>query len=107
MSTVGPTAFDDVDDNEGFTARILPPTKLDFKGYRRGKVPDLDKDSARVDGVRFADTDHGDCFVFDLSAQDTPAGSDLPVFWYDHEQNVMEPYAPNFAACIKRFARGG
>ena len=107
MSTVGPTSFDDVDGNEGFTARILPPAKLDFKGYRRGRVKDLDEESARVDGVKFADTDHGDCFVFDVSADRPPAAGDVPVYWYDHEQNVMESYAANFAACIKRFAQRG
>jgi hypothetical protein len=49
----------------------------------------------------FASTDFGDCLVFDVSAK----GGDYPVFWYDHEGNTMEPFAPNFAECIKRFAQ--
>jgi hypothetical protein len=49
----------------------------------------------------FADTDHGDCFVFDVSVK----GGDYPVFWYDHESSSMEPFAENFAECIKRFAK--
>jgi len=32
--------------------------------------------------------------------------ADYPVFRYDHEQNVMEPYAPIFAACVQRFVTG-
>ena len=99
--TVGSMDFEDVMENEGFTARILPPEKLDFTGYRRGQVPDLDEEQSQIDGVMFAETEHGDVFVFDVSAKD----SDYPVFWYDHEQNSLEPFAPNFAECIKRFSQ--
>jgi len=122
ITAVGPRSFDDVDGNEGFTARVLPPGKIDFKGYRAGKVPDLDEESARVDGVMFAATDHGDCFVFDVSpggkavGKTNPASNakpaagadaaDYAVFRYDHEQNVMEPYAADFATCVRRFAKG-
>jgi hypothetical protein len=28
------------------------------------------------------------------------------VFLFKHEYNILEPYADNFAACIKRFAGG-
>jgi hypothetical protein len=100
IAAVGARSFDDVMEVEGFKAKVLPPGKLGFRGYRRGKVKDLDEDSARIDGVQFADTDHGDVFVFDVSGHN---GGDYPVYWYDHEQNSYEPFAPDFAACVRRF----
>jgi SMI1 / KNR4 family (SUKH-1) len=102
FSMVGPKTFRDVDEQEGFTAHILPPEKLDFKDCRRGALPDLDEESAAVDGVVFADTEHGDAFVFDISSKNR----DFPVFLYEHEMNSLEPYAHNFAECIKRFVEG-
>jgi hypothetical protein len=103
ISTVGPKSFQDVMQQEGFKVRVLPPGKLDFKTYRRGNTKGVlfDEESLRVDGVAFADTVHGDCFVFDVS--DAGAG-DYSVLWYDHENSVMEPFAPGFAQCIRRFA---
>ena len=65
-------------------------------------MPDLEGEDAEVDGVMFAETDFGDCFVFDVSAK----GNDYPVFWYRHEENTMEAFAANFAECIKRFVQG-
>lgn len=29
---------------------------------------------------------------------------EYPVYLYEHELNYYQPYARNFAACIKRFA---
>jgi hypothetical protein len=101
IANVGPKSFADVCDMEGSTTSIQPPQKLDFKNYRRGKVPHLEGDDAKVDGVMFATTDHGDCFVFDVSAK----GSDFPVYWHRHEENTLEQFAPNFAGCVKRFAQ--
>lgn len=101
IATVGQKSFEDVNETGGFTAHILPPARLDFKNYRRGKVADLDEEQSQVDGVAFASTDHGDVFVFDVSAKE----KDYPVFWHDHEQNTLEPFAPNFAECVKRFAQ--
>jgi hypothetical protein len=101
ISIVGPKSFVDVNETEGFLARILPPDKLDFSTRRRGRMEDLDEDSARVYGVLFAETDHGDCFVFDVAVK----GGDYPVYWYDHESNCFEPFAENFAECIKRFSQ--
>jgi hypothetical protein len=101
ISTVGPKSFENVNQAEGFTATILPPNKLDFRDYRRGRVPDLEGDQAEIDGVMFASTDHGDCFVFDVSVK----GKDYPVYWHDHEQNSLEPFASSFAECVKRFAQ--
>ncbi|MBW8865468.1 MAG: SMI1/KNR4 family protein, partial [Verrucomicrobia bacterium] len=66
---------------------------------RRGKVPYLEGDEAKVDGVMFAAIDSGDCFVFNVSAK----GGDYPVHFYNHEENSLTAYAPNFAECIKRF----
>lgn len=101
IAIVGPKSFADVCDMEGSTTTVLPPQELDFKDYRRGRVPNLEGEDAEVDGVMFAANDGGDCFVFDVSVK----GGDYPVFWYRHEENTMEPFAPNFAECIKRFAQ--
>jgi hypothetical protein len=103
ISTVGPKSFEDVMQQEGFAANVLAPGKLDFRSYRRGKMKDLlfDEDSLAIDGVMFADTDHGDAFVFDISQKD--AAGNYPIYWYDHESNAMEPFAPTFAGAIKRF----
>jgi hypothetical protein len=101
IASIGEKSFADVNDMEGSTTTVLAPAKLDFKDYRRGKVSFLEGEQAEVDGVMFASIDNGDCFVFDVSAQ----GSDYPVFCHNHEENTLEPYAPNFAACIKRFAQ--
>jgi len=89
---------------EGFAANILPPGKLDFRGYRRGKTKDFlfDEESLAIDGVMFATTDHGDAFVFDVAQKD--AAGNYPVYWHDHEGNAMEAFAPTFAEAIKRFA---
>lgn len=86
---MGPTSFKDINETEGFVANVLPPTKLDFRAFRRGHVPELDDESAQVDGVMFTETEHGDCFVFDVSAK----RDNYPVFWFDHESSSMEPFA--------------
>lgn len=99
ITIVGPRSFADVGVMEGSETSVLPPQKLDFKNYRRGKVPYLEGDDAEIDGIMFATTDHGDCFVFDISAK-----GDHPVYWHRHEENTMEQFAPNFVECVKRFA---
>jgi hypothetical protein len=101
IATVGPKSFKDVLETEGFVAKILPPEKMNFRDYRLGKWEDTDEEAAEVDGVMFATTDHGDCFVFDVSGK----GSDYPVYRYDHETNAMEPWADNFADSIERFVK--
>ena len=101
ISTVGPKPFENVNGMEVTSTIVLPPQKLDFKNHRRGQVPELVGEDAEVDGVEFAEMDNGDCFVFDVPVK----GNDYPVYWYRHEENTMEPFAPNFAECIKRFAQ--
>lgn len=101
ISIVGEKSFADVNELEGSTTSILSPQSLDFEGYRRGKLPDLEGEDAEVDGVMFAATDFGDCFVFDVSAK----GNDYPVYWYRHEENALEQFASNFAECIQRFVK--
>ena len=101
VAAVGAKTFADVNNMEGSTTTVLLPAKLDFKNYRRGKVPYLEGDDAEIDGVMFATVDSGDVFVFDVSAK----GGDYPVYFYNHEENSMEHFAANFAECIKRFAQ--
>ena len=83
----------------GFSAQVLAPTELDFKDYRRNKMPELIGEKSDIDGVMFAATDHGDAFIFDVSQK-----GEFPIYWHDHENNTLEPFAPNFASCIRRFA---
>ncbi|HEX8912420.1 MAG TPA: SMI1/KNR4 family protein [Humisphaera sp.] len=98
FGTVGPRAFDDVDGQEGFTARILPVGKWDVKGFR-GRSEELLGD---VDGVMFAATDHGDCFCLDVGSRH----KEPPVYQYMHEGDFLEPYTDSFAECVLRFAAG-
>jgi hypothetical protein len=101
VSTIGSKTFKDVNDMEGAETSVLLPQKLDFRSYRRGKAPWEEDEHANLDGVIFATIDNGDCFVFDVSG----SGSDYPVYWYQHEENALDPYAPNFVECIRRFAQ--
>jgi hypothetical protein len=99
VGTVGPTLFENVDEQEGFTASIRSPTELGIEGY----ADDFeDEESRAVNGLTFATTGHGDCFCFDVQK----GKKEYAVFLFKHEYNVLEPYADNFAACIKRFAGG-
>jgi WD40 repeat protein len=100
IAKVGTKTFKDLDDEEGFCAHILPPKKLDFKEYRKPE-PAEEEEPEKIDGVMFATTDHGDVFCFDISARN----HDYPVYLYKHETDEYEPYAGNFAACIKQFAK--
>jgi hypothetical protein len=99
VSTVGTKSFKDVNQEEGFSVRIVPPQKLEFKIFRKSSDASEDEAEGRIDGVMFATTDHGDAFCFDIEAK----GSDYPVYHYQHELDQFEPYANNFAAAIKRF----
>jgi hypothetical protein len=98
ISQVGEKEYVDVDGIDGFTARILAPTKFNFKSYRRGKLDA--EELAELDCVLFAVTGHGDGFCFDVASP----GPDYPVYHYQHELGMMELYARNFAECIKRFS---
>jgi len=100
IKTVGSKKFNDVNATDGFVAKVLPPQRLNFREYRRGMLEDTDEESAEVDGVMFAVTEHGDCFVFDVAVK----GNDYPVYHYDHELNAMQPWSGSFGECIKRFA---
>jgi hypothetical protein len=99
VSKAGPCSFHDVDEQEGFTVHVLPPSELDYESYRAGALVTNDDETDSVDGVVFATTDHGDCYCFDIRKD----RKEFEVFLYLHECNCFEPYAPNFAACIKRF----
>ena len=102
VTKVGTVLFADVDEQEGFTACILAPDELDAEAYRAGAIDTEDEESNAVDGVLFAKTGHGDAFCFDVRK----GRKEFPVFLFKHEYNYFEPYAENFAACIKRFAGG-
>jgi len=95
FGSVGPRAFQNVDQQEGFTAHILPLDEWD-----RGTSPRSDEHAPAIDGVVFATTDHGDCFCLDVAA----GGQELPVYQYMHEGDFFEPYTGSFAECILRFA---
>lgn len=100
VSTVGAISFDNIDEQEGFTATIQSPAELG----ETGSIDDLeDAESKSVNGLVFATTDHGDCFCFDVQK----GKKEYAVFLYKHDLSCLEPYADNFAACIKRFAAGG
>jgi hypothetical protein len=99
IDTVGPMSFRDVDEQEGFTASILPPTELGVEGH---EVEFHDEESKAVNSLTFATTEHGDCFCFDVQK----GKKEYAVFLFKHEMNLLEPYAESFAACIKRFAGG-
>jgi hypothetical protein len=99
VKTVGPVTFENVDELEGFAASILPPDELGIEPL----ADELeDEESKSVKGLTFANTDHGDCFCFDVRK----GTKEFPVFLFKHEYQLFEPYAENFAACIKRFAGG-
>jgi SMI1 / KNR4 family (SUKH-1) len=97
VSKVGPTSFENVDAEEGFTATILPPPELEFEGLAEECE---DEDSKAVNALTFATTAHGDCFCFDVQK----GKKEYPVVLFKHEGFFFEPYAENFVACVKRFA---
>jgi hypothetical protein len=99
ITAVGPGSFENIDEQEGFTASILSPEELGIEGYADEFE---DEESRAVNGLMFATTGHGDCFCFDVQK----GKKEYSVFLFKHEYNLLEPYAENFAACIKRFAGG-
>jgi len=96
IATVGTKTFKDIDDEEGFCAHVLPPKKLEFEDC----CEQGEDEEATFKGVMFATTDHGDAFYFDVCRK----AADYEVRKHDHEIGSYEPYAKNFAECIKRFA---
>lgn len=99
VTAIGPMAFPNVDEQEGFTAWILPPTDLRVEAYAN-KLED--EESKAVNGLTFATTRHGDSFCFDVRKGE----KEYAVYLFKHEYRMLEPYAENFAACIKRFVGG-
>ena len=97
LRAVGPISFENVDGEEGFTASILPPDELRMEDDTEFVE---DEESKEVTALTFAETGHGDCFCFDVQK----GNKEYAVFLYKHEYGSLEPYAPNFAACIQRFA---
>jgi hypothetical protein len=100
ISTVGEQTYQNVDEEEGFMVHILAPENLRID-LRKGSSLVLDEESQKVDGITFASTDHFDRFCFDASAE-----PDYPVYHFNGETFLFEPYAANFKECIRRFAGG-
>jgi len=99
-SQLGERTFDNVDDENGNTVRVLRPNQLDLKNFRRGALDATDEDSERVDGIMFAKTIYGDGYCFDLAAK----GKEPPVLLYRHEGFFYEPYTDNFVAFLRRIS---
>lgn len=99
IDKIGPYSFLDVDE-EGFNANVMPPDEIDFRTYRLGVFESSDDEPHTIDAIEFASTDHGDCFCFDVRK----GQKEYAVYQYLHEGDYFEPYADNFAACIRRFA---
>jgi hypothetical protein len=99
VTAVGPRSFVNIDERAGFTATILTPDELAIAGYAEEFK---DEESKAVNSLTFARTSHGDRFCFDVQQGEKEYG----VFRFKHEYNFLEPYARNFAACIKRFTGG-
>ncbi len=96
ITQLGSKSFKDIDGEEGFRATVLPPKKLVFEACCEEGADEEDS----FKGILFATTDHGDAFYFDT----TRGRPDYEVRKHDHEVGTFEPYAKNFAECIKRFA---
>lgn len=103
INKVGPTSFENLDEQKGLTVHVLSPHDLDCQTYRAGKLHADDEETNAVDGIMFAESVHGDCFCFDRQN----GNLEYSVVLYTHECKCFEPFAENFAACIKRFAGGG
>jgi hypothetical protein len=100
IDQVGPSAFTDIDELEGYRANILSPDQIDYGSYRLDVFKPQDGEPHTIDGIMFAATDHGDCFCFDVRKD----MKEFAVYQYLHEGDFFEPYADNFAACLQRFA---
>ena len=98
--SIGSKKYRDVDGQEGFDVTIHLPKDCDFANFRKGAIQSDDEESQSVNGVMFASTQHGDCFVFDVRRD----RKEYEVFVYLHEMNCYEVYAGNFVECVKRFA---
>lgn len=95
LAKVGRVSFKGVDEQEGFDCKILPLAKLSWQS----EGDDNETDAAKI-GLTFATTDHGDVFCFAVQA----GMKEYPVLFYKHEYDSFEPYADNFAACLRRFS---
>lgn len=100
VTQVGPMTFEDVDEQEGFTVKIVRPEDFDTRSYRRGKIL-TDPESAQIDAVIFGFTEHGDCLCFAVQK----GTKEYPIYLFKHEYGFLEPYSENFAACVKRLAK--
>lgn len=100
MTRLGPKTFRNIEGEPGFDVTILTPGELDSSGHWLIDPDEVPTEDAPARAVAFASTGHGDCFVFDVGAG---LDGEYPVFLYQHELNCYEPYAGNFATCIKRF----
>lgn len=98
VTWIGGKTYVNVDDEEGNVVRVLKPEEIDLVNYRLGAFETTDEDSEKVDGIMFAESEHGDCYCFDLAA----GLKEPPVVLYRHEGLFYEPYTDNFVKFIQR-----
>jgi hypothetical protein len=97
IGAVGPVRFDEVDGEAGLDVSILTPDRVE---HESGYAEFEDEESKAINALTFARSNQGDRFCFDVQEGRT----EFAVVVYNHEGNFFEPYADNFAACIRRFA---
>lgn len=97
MTQIGSGSFYDVDGEEGTETQLLDPADLGIGGYAEGDFED--EESNAINGLMFASTDFGDCYVFDVKE----GQQEYAVYRYNHEAITLDLYAENFIACLRRF----
>lgn len=102
IDKVGACSFEEVDDSDGAIITVLSPKGMDCESVQRGQTGCGDHESDAINGIVFANSDHGDSFCFDIRED----RKEFEVYRYRHDYDIFEPYAPKFAACIRRFCGG-
>ncbi|GDY21136.1 hypothetical protein LBMAG56_24820 [Verrucomicrobiota bacterium] len=94
---IGQKKFKNLNGDEGHDVVILPPQKLDFDTFR---IPSEEDDGSPRRAVIFGAANSGDSLCFDVSTDN----SDPEVLYHNHETDGFEPFATNFAQCIRQLA---
>ncbi len=96
---IGQKKFKNLNGDEGHELVIVPPAKLDFDTFRN--PPEEGDDEAPKRAIVFGETNSGDSLCFAISNK----GADPEVFYHNHETDEFEPFAKNFAECIRQLAK--